>query len=173
MEREGINGSLALQDSLNKGDYEGAASTINTALKLGVDHGEPKTIREATTENDLWKIPSEMEVNALSRRYGNPAREVPTPEPNVEFLDKAPRDSQPVSKDTNALLEKDEQAMNNVITLSKARGKELGEIDPRLLAAMGRAGVGAGTLNNAPAVGNPTKWLQINDNGTIRFIPAW
>jgi len=35
------------------------------------------------------------------------------------------------------------------------------------------AGVDVGTLNNAPAAGNPTKWLQINDNGTIRFIPAW
>jgi len=30
-----------------------------------------------------------------------------------------------------------------------------------------------GTLTNAPAAGNPTKWLKINDNGTIRHIPAW
>ena len=35
------------------------------------------------------------------------------------------------------------------------------------------AGVAAGTLLNAPAVGNPTKWIPINDNGTIRYIPAW
>lgn len=35
------------------------------------------------------------------------------------------------------------------------------------------AGAAVGTLNNAPAAGNPTKWIQIDDNGTARFIPAW
>jgi hypothetical protein len=30
-----------------------------------------------------------------------------------------------------------------------------------------------GTLTNAPAAGNPTKWIPVNDNGTTRFIPAW
>lgn len=35
------------------------------------------------------------------------------------------------------------------------------------------AGVGAGTLLTAPAAGNPTKWIGINDNGTTRYIPAW
>lgn len=35
------------------------------------------------------------------------------------------------------------------------------------------AGASAGTLTNAPAIGNPTKWIKINDNGTIRSIPAW
>ncbi len=35
------------------------------------------------------------------------------------------------------------------------------------------AGAAAGTLGNAPAAGNPTKWIPINDNGTTRYIPAW
>lgn len=35
------------------------------------------------------------------------------------------------------------------------------------------AGVASGTLTNAPAAGNPTKWIPISDNGTTRFIPAW
>jgi hypothetical protein len=35
------------------------------------------------------------------------------------------------------------------------------------------AAAAAGTLTNAPAAGNPTKWIPINDNGTIRNIPAW
>lgn len=35
------------------------------------------------------------------------------------------------------------------------------------------AGVAAGTIANAPVAGNPTKWIGINDNGTIRYIPAW
>jgi len=30
-----------------------------------------------------------------------------------------------------------------------------------------------GTLTNAPAASNPTKWIPINDNGTTRYIPAW
>lgn len=35
------------------------------------------------------------------------------------------------------------------------------------------AGASAGTMTNAPAAGNPTKWIGINDNGTTRYIPAW
>ncbi len=35
------------------------------------------------------------------------------------------------------------------------------------------AGASAGTLTNAPAAGNPTKWIPFNDNGTTRYIPAW
>lgn len=29
------------------------------------------------------------------------------------------------------------------------------------------------TITNGPAVGNPTKWFGIDDNGTTRFVPAW
>lgn len=35
------------------------------------------------------------------------------------------------------------------------------------------AGASAGSITNAPAAGNPTKWIGINDNGTTRYIPAW
>lgn len=35
------------------------------------------------------------------------------------------------------------------------------------------AGAAAGTIANAPAAGNPTKWVAINDSGTTRYIPAW
>ena len=35
------------------------------------------------------------------------------------------------------------------------------------------AGAAAGTLLNAPAAGNPTKWIPVDDNGTTRHIPAW
>jgi len=35
------------------------------------------------------------------------------------------------------------------------------------------AGAQAGTLTNSPTAGNPTAWIPINDNGTIRNIPAW
>jgi hypothetical protein len=34
-------------------------------------------------------------------------------------------------------------------------------------------GASAGTITNAPAVGNPTKWLAVNDNGTLRKFPTW
>lgn len=29
------------------------------------------------------------------------------------------------------------------------------------------------TITNSPIVGDPTKWISINDNGTIRYIPTW
>jgi hypothetical protein len=35
------------------------------------------------------------------------------------------------------------------------------------------AGAAAGTLLNAPVAGNPTKWIQIDDAGTARYVPAW
>ena len=35
------------------------------------------------------------------------------------------------------------------------------------------AGTAAGTLSNAPVAGNPTKWIQINDNGVTRRVPTW
>jgi hypothetical protein len=35
------------------------------------------------------------------------------------------------------------------------------------------AGVGLATLTNAPVSSNPTKWISIDDNGTIRHIPTW
>lgn len=35
------------------------------------------------------------------------------------------------------------------------------------------AAAAVGTLNNAPAAGDPTKWIPINDNGTTRHVPAW
>lgn len=35
------------------------------------------------------------------------------------------------------------------------------------------AAAAVGTLLNAPAAGDPTKWIPIDDNGTTRFIPAW
>ncbi len=35
------------------------------------------------------------------------------------------------------------------------------------------AGASAGTITNAPSVGNPTKWVPINDNGVTRYLPAW
>lgn len=35
------------------------------------------------------------------------------------------------------------------------------------------AGANAGTLLNSPLAGDPTKWIPVNDNGTVRHIPAW
>lgn len=35
------------------------------------------------------------------------------------------------------------------------------------------AGAEIGTLTNAPAAGNPSKWITIRDNGQDRFIPTW
>lgn len=35
------------------------------------------------------------------------------------------------------------------------------------------AGVGAGTLTNAPTAGDPALWIPVEVNGSTHFIPAW
>ena len=57
---------------------------------------------------------------------------------------------------------------------------DVGQVTTRSTTLMGSSvalangsGGNAGTLTNAPAAGNPTKWIAINDNGTLRYIPAW
>jgi hypothetical protein len=35
------------------------------------------------------------------------------------------------------------------------------------------AAANTATLTNAPTAGNPTKWVAINDNGTVRYMPLW
>ena len=35
------------------------------------------------------------------------------------------------------------------------------------------SGSNVGTITNAPSSGNPTKWIQISDNGVLRYIPTW
>jgi hypothetical protein len=58
-------------------------------------------------------------------------------------------------------------------TLKLAPGATNGELVATSAALTNNAGAAAGTLGNAPAAGNPTKWIKIDDNGTIRSIPAW
>ena len=41
------------------------------------------------------------------------------------------------------------------------------------VALTNNAGAQIATITNGPIAGNPTKWVPINDNGTIRNIPAW
>jgi|SRR5271170_348757 len=41
------------------------------------------------------------------------------------------------------------------------------------VALTNNAAAAVGTITNAPAAGNPTKWAPFNDNGTIRNIPMW
>lgn len=48
-----------------------------------------------------------------------------------------------------------------------------GQLLSTVTALTNNAAASIGTLTNAPTAGNPTKWIPINDNGTIRNIPAW
>lgn len=58
-------------------------------------------------------------------------------------------------------------------TLTVAPSTAAGELIATSAALTTGAGVAGGTLLNAPSAGNPTKWIKINDNGTIRSVPAW
>lgn len=65
---------------------------------------------------------------------------------------------------------------NSIVQISAANGLTLvgsATLLKTLTTLTNNAGAAAGTLLNAPAAGNPTKWIPINDNGTIRNIPAW
>ena len=72
-------------------------------------------------------------------------------------------------------------ALGNVIiaapisgdTLKVAPSATTGALIATSAALTTGAGASAGTLTNAPSAGNPTKWIKINDNGTIRSVPAW
>lgn len=54
-----------------------------------------------------------------------------------------------------------------------ARDETLNELNIRLNEGVDGTGVGAGTLTNAPAAGDPTFWLRVTINGVQRYIPAW
>lgn len=58
-------------------------------------------------------------------------------------------------------------------TLTLAPSPAAGELIATSAALTTGAGAGAGTITNAPSAGNPTKWIKINDNGTVRSVPAW
>ena len=66
---------------------------------------------------------------------------------------------------------------NENAELIAANGLKISNSDGILLhfgaALTNGAAAQVGTLTNAPAAGNPTKWVPIDDNGTTRFIPAW
>lgn len=48
-----------------------------------------------------------------------------------------------------------------------------GQLAASSAAYTNNAGAQVATITNGPTVGNPTKWIPINDNGTIRNVPAW
>jgi hypothetical protein len=48
-----------------------------------------------------------------------------------------------------------------------------GQASIRLNNLTNGAGVGAGTLFNAPTAGDPAFWIPVNIAGAVRFIPAW
>jgi hypothetical protein len=58
-------------------------------------------------------------------------------------------------------------------TLTVAPSPSAGELIATSSALTTGAGASVGTLTNAPSAGNPTKWIKINDNGTVRSVPAW
>jgi hypothetical protein len=64
-------------------------------------------------------------------------------------------------------------SVNPIGFISTTPGATNGELIATSAALTTGAGAALGTLANAPAAGNPTKWIKINDNGTIRAVPAW
>lgn len=73
------------------------------------------------------------------------------------------------------------QSLVTRLTLSVLGAAVIGDLYTSSTAFMHRttgtlangAAASVGTLTNAPAATNPTKWIPIDDNGTTRYIPAW
>lgn len=77
----------------------------------------------------------------------------------------------------NTLLQVDDSAGATRVNIFAANGLRITGDAAALLhtgtALTDGAGAALGTLANAPAAGNPTKWIPIDDNGTTRHVPAW
>jgi hypothetical protein len=58
-------------------------------------------------------------------------------------------------------------------TLTVAPSVGTGALIATNAALTNNAGAQIATTTNGPLAGNPTKWIPVNDNGTIRNIPAW
>lgn len=65
-----------------------------------------------------------------------------------------------------------EELINTVVELQDALSQS-GVLVKKTQTLTNSAGAFNATLTNAPTAGNPTKWININDNGTIRRIPSW
>lgn len=63
--------------------------------------------------------------------------------------------------------------VNGTLGATSLRSSETGALVRTGVSLTNGAGVGAGTISNAPSAGNPTKWIPIIDNGTTRYLPTW
>jgi hypothetical protein len=77
----------------------------------------------------------------------------------------------------STLLIIDDRTGNQRVTITAANGLVVNATNGYFAQTGGTltngAAAAAGTLNNAPVAGNPTKWIKIRDAGVDRFIPAW
>lgn len=77
----------------------------------------------------------------------------------------------------NTVFQVDDSAGNTRVNVIAANGLRITGNAAVLIhtgtALTDGAGAALGTIANAPAAGNPTKWIGIDDNGTIRYVPSW
>jgi hypothetical protein len=78
----------------------------------------------------------------------------------------------PVQLGTMAQQQADRVAISGGTVAAQLKNNQTILLETTAVLANGAAAA-IGTLLNAPAAGNPTKWVAINDNGTTRYIPTW
>lgn len=64
------------------------------------------------------------------------------------------------------------QTIVPVLTIQQTSGAA-GQAGVRFDTVTSGAAAAVGTLNNAPAAGDPTFWLPVDIAGTVRYIPCW
>lgn len=84
---------------------------------------------------------------------------------SMEAVDAVTRLAEAVEKLSAAPAQEQPDSFEDLSPKSEGAALVAGEPDG--------AGVSAGTLNNAPSAGDPVKWLEVDDNGTTRYIPSW
>lgn len=144
--------------------YEIASIDSDTALTLKTDYlGATKAsvqyvVHRDFTPNNAYPIPAYGDKNTTGLL-----------KETLLKLDAALASLSPVGSLLNG-----DMTFAGTLTLT---GGEIVSPSPRLhksnAALNDGAGVHTATLTNAPVAGNPTKWVEIDDNGVTRHLPAW
>jgi len=144
---------LSIDWASNKARIEILVAGTGTARDLAIYGGGTETLR-STTSGNIILAPGggAIQINGTTSAF--PSLKASGSGATLQFRDATNSIDAPI---TAASISTSTAATFHTTSVALTNG----------------AGAGAGTITNAPAAGNPTKWIGINDNGTTRYIPAW
>lgn len=136
--------------------------------------GSVETVDQVTSDAAVALAQSNEALFQLTRiadALSMLAMQPPTPEPRQSLA--MLLDVLLSSPAANDVLIFDGDRWGNSASIEAALTNTTGRlVDSSATLSDGAAG-NTGTLTNAPASGDPTKWVAIDDNGVTRYVPAW